>query len=128
VAVRPTVLSKQAQWAYPRLRYHTKPEGRVYTRILTMARTVRDTLIKAGHVPKDMLDIYDFMLVTLRPAAQKVLDEVRRRNELQEEAAEADAAAAKAVAAAAAPAEGARASGGDSSGDDAGGSGDETAA
>lgn len=27
VAVRPTVLAKQAQWAYPRLRYSTKPEG-----------------------------------------------------------------------------------------------------
>lgn len=82
VAVRPTVLAKQAQWAYPRLRYSTKPEGRVYTRILTMARTVRDTLTKGGHPPKDMLDVYDFMLATLRPAAQKILDEVRRRAEL----------------------------------------------
>ncbi len=99
VAVRPTVLAKQAQWAYPRLRYSSKPEGRVYARILTMARTVRDALTRAEHVPKDMLDIYDFMLATLRPAAQKVLDEVRRRNELQEEAAAAEAAAAKAAAA-----------------------------
>ena len=82
VAVRPTVLSKQAQWAYPRLRYSTKPEGKVYTRILTMARTVRDALAKAGQPPKDMLDVYDFMLVTLRPAAVKILDEVRRRAEL----------------------------------------------
>lgn len=94
VAVRPTVLAKQAQWAYPRLRYSTKPEGRVYTRILTMARTVRDALTRSGHQPKDLLDIYDYMLVTLRPAAQKILDEVRHRNELQEEAAAADEAAA----------------------------------
>lgn len=88
VAVRPTVLSKQAQWAYPRLRYSTKPEGRVYTRILTMARTVRDTLTKGGYPPKDMLDVYDFMLVTLRPAAQKLLDEVRHRAELEGDLAE----------------------------------------
>ncbi len=107
VAVRPTVLSLQAQWAHPRLRYSSKPEGRVYTRILTMARKVRDTLNAAGHGPKDMLDIYDFMLSTLRPAARKILDEVRARIELEGDAEAAAKAAAAAVAAAAAPAEGA---------------------
>ncbi|MEM7154618.1 MAG: hypothetical protein AAF799_17350 [Myxococcota bacterium] len=87
VAVRPTLLAKQAQWAYPRLRYSSKPEGRVYTRILTMCRTVRDTLTNANHVPKDMLDVYDFMLVTLRPAAGKILEEVRTRMEIEGSAA-----------------------------------------
>ncbi len=86
VAVRPTVLSKQAQWAHPRLRYSTKPEGKVYTRILTMARTVRDALTGAGYPPKDLLDVYDFMLVTLRPAATKILDEVRHHLAQREEA------------------------------------------
>jgi hypothetical protein len=85
VAVRPTVLAKQAQWAYPRLRYSAKPEGKVYTRILTMARTVRDALTGAGYPPKDLLDVYDFMLVTLRPAATKILADVRRRLAAQEE-------------------------------------------
>lgn len=83
VAVRPTVLAKQSQWAYPRLRYSSKPEGKVYTRVLTMAITVRDALIGAGHAPKDLLDVYDFMLVTLRPAAGKILDDVRRRLDAQ---------------------------------------------
>ena len=86
IAVRPTVLAKQSQWAYPRLRYSSKPEGRVYTRIHTMAITVRDTLTAAGHAPKDLLDVYDFMLVTLRPAATKILDEVRIRMAQQEAA------------------------------------------
>jgi hypothetical protein len=89
VAVRPTVLAKQAQWAYPRLRYAAKPEGKVYTRILTMARTVRDALTGAGYPPKDLLDVYDFMLVTLRPAATKILADVRRRMAAQEEGASA---------------------------------------
>lgn len=113
VAVRPTVLAKQAQWAYPRLRYSSKPEGRVYTRIITMARTVRDTLTNAEHPPKDLLDIYDFMLVTLRPAAAKLLDEVRRRTELMGDIEVAKVAAPAAEGAqqaeAATPAEGAQA-------------------
>lgn len=100
VAVRPTVLAKQASWAYPRLRYSSKAEGRVYTRILNMAITVRDTLTEAGYPPKDMLDVYDFMQVTLRPAAAKILEEVRFRldteSDAQASAAEAASAAAKA--------------------------------
>lgn len=88
VAVRPTVLAMQAQWAYPRLRYSTKPEGRVYTRILNMSRTVRDTLTTADYSPKDLLDVYDFMLVTLRPAARKILDEIRHRMELESDGAD----------------------------------------
>jgi hypothetical protein len=87
VAVRPTVLSKQAQWAQPRLRYATKPDGKVYVRILTMARTVRDALAGAGHPPKDLLDVYDFMLVTLRPAATKILADVRRSIAMHDDAA-----------------------------------------
>lgn len=98
VAVRPTVLSKQSQWAYPRLRYSTKPEGKVYTRIHTMAITVRDTLASAGHPPKDLLDVYDFMLVTLRPAAAKILDVVRGRIAMQDAASSEGEAPAEAVA------------------------------
>jgi hypothetical protein len=87
VAVRPTVLAKQSQWAHPRLRWGAKPDGKSYARILTMARTVRDALVGAGHPPKDLLDVYDFMLVTLRPAAAKILDEVRRNMALHDDAA-----------------------------------------
>ncbi|MCX4246494.1 hypothetical protein [Paraliomyxa miuraensis] len=86
VAVRPTVLAKQSQWASPRLRYSSKPEGKVYARILTMAITVRDALIGAGRAPKDLLDVYDFMVVTLRPAANRLLDEVRIRLDAEAEA------------------------------------------
>jgi hypothetical protein len=95
VAVRPTVLGKQSQWAHPRLRWAAKPEGKAYARILAMAITVRDALTGAGHAPKDLLDVYDFMHVTLRPAATKVLTDVRRRMDLHEDAAPvaADAAA-----------------------------------
>lgn len=91
VAVRPTVLGKQAQWAHPRLRWAAKPDGKAYARILAMAHTVRDALAGAGHPPKDLLDVYDFMLVTLRPAATKILTDVRRRMDLHEDAAPAPA-------------------------------------
>jgi len=92
VAVRPTVLPKQAQWAQPRLRFASKPDGKAYARILAMAFTVRDALTEAGHPPKDLLDVYDFMLVTLRPAATKILADVRRRLDLHDEGAPAAAA------------------------------------
>jgi len=93
VAVRPTVLAKQAQWAHPRLRWAAKPDGKAYARILAMANTVRDALTGAGYPPKDLLDVYDFMLVTLRPAATKILVDVRRRMDMHEDAAPAPAAA-----------------------------------
>lgn len=92
VAVRPTVLAKQAQWAHPRLRFASKPDGKAYARILAMAQTVRDSLTGAGYPPKDLLDVYDFMLVTLRPAATKILADVRRRMDMHEDAAPAAAA------------------------------------
>ncbi len=87
IAVRPTVIGKQAQWASPRLRYSAKPEARVYARILSMGNTVMTRLTEAGQPPKDFLDIYDFMLVTLRPAAERILEEVRARIELEGDAA-----------------------------------------
>jgi hypothetical protein len=86
IAVRPTVLGKQAQWAHPRLRWATKPDGKAYARILAMANVVKDALTGAGHPPKDLLDVYDFMLVTLRPAATKILADVRRSIDLNEDA------------------------------------------
>jgi hypothetical protein len=85
LAVRPTVLAKQAQWAHPRLRWASKPDGKAYARILAMAHTVRDALTGAGYPPKDLLDVYDFMLVTLRPAATKILTDVRRRMDMHED-------------------------------------------
>jgi hypothetical protein len=93
VAVRPTVLAKQAQWAQPRLRFASKPDGKAYGRILAMTLTVRDALTEAGHPPKDLLDVYDFMLVTLRPGATKILADVRRRMDLADDAAPTAAAA-----------------------------------
>ncbi len=91
VAVRPTVLPKQAQWAQPRLRFASKPDGKAYARILGMVLTVRDALAGAGHPPKDLLDVYDFMVVTLRPGAAKILAEVRRELALHDDAAAAEA-------------------------------------
>jgi hypothetical protein len=51
-----------------------------------MANVVKDALTGAGHPPKDLLDVYDFMLVTLRPAATKILADVRRSIDLNEDA------------------------------------------
>ncbi len=51
-------------------------DARQYERLLFMARDVADRLAAAGYTPVDMLDIYDFIWVTLRPAARDKLAEL----------------------------------------------------
>ena len=69
VCIRPTVFKAQAAWMAPRLAYVKRPNAPLYQRYLQMTQTVGDELRKVGHAPRDLLDVYDFMLITLRPSA-----------------------------------------------------------
>lgn len=71
VCIRLTVFKAQAAWMAPRIAYVKRPNAPLYQRYLKMAQTVSDDLKKAGHDPRDLIDVYDFMLVTLRPSARK---------------------------------------------------------
>ena len=75
VCVRPSSFREQAAWMAPRLKMASRPDARLYMRLVEMADTVRQKLEDNSLVPRDLMDVYDFMWTTLRPAARKVLDD-----------------------------------------------------
>lgn len=81
VCVRPSAFREQAAWMAPRLELPPSPAADVYQRLLEMAQAVRGKLEEAGLAPQDLVDVYDFMWTTLRPAARSVLDEAKARDQ-----------------------------------------------
>ncbi len=75
VVVKPSVFRKQAEWMAPRLPYNKLPNAGLYERFRRMAAAVGEKLTEAGHPPRDMFDVYDFIWSTLRPKALKLLDD-----------------------------------------------------
>jgi hypothetical protein len=73
VCVRPNVFAEQARWMAPLLRLPSKPAGRCYLRLRDMALTLRDELEQRDLGARDLLDVYDFIWFTLRPAARKAI-------------------------------------------------------
>lgn len=74
VCVRPSAFREQAAWMAPRLDIEARPNAEVYQRLLDMALAVAGKLGERGLAPRDLIDVYDFMWTTLRPASRKVLD------------------------------------------------------
>ncbi|MBN4049457.1 hypothetical protein JYT86_00195 [bacterium AH-315-N03] len=77
VAVRTKVHSLQARWMAPGLAVSGHPMGLLYERLVQMTKAVEQRLTDAGFAPRDLLDVTDFMWATLRPKAQKRIEEVR---------------------------------------------------
>ena len=96
VCVRPSVFSTQSVTMAPRLRPSKSPTSATFVGYCEMARKIQAALINEGLEPVDLLDIHDFIWVTLRPAANEIL--VRIRAEAAQANADAAAAAAKAEA------------------------------
>ena len=76
VVVKPSVFRKQAEWMAPRLPYNKLPNAGLYERFRRMAEAVGEKLTEAGHPPRDMFDVYDFIWSSLRPKAVKLLEDV----------------------------------------------------
>lgn len=79
VCVKPSAFKDQAKWMAPSLRFRAQPKPRIYTRLLRMADEVREHLQSANVPPKDLLDVYNFIWETQRPAAKDLLTQVRAR-------------------------------------------------
>lgn len=75
VCVRPSTFRKQAAVFAPRKRYARKPGTISYENFLKVAERTRERLCSSGFAPKDLLDVHDFVLVTLRPSAARVLQD-----------------------------------------------------
>lgn len=71
VAVRPTALRKQFGLLGTSVLPSKKPSAASYEHCRKTLQNLRTQLCDLGQAPKDMLDVYDFVWVTLRPAALK---------------------------------------------------------
>ncbi len=74
VCVRPGSFRIQARWMAPRLEVSPVPDGRQYMRFRTMAKTIFKNLKDDGLEPGDLMDVYDFMRLTLKPSAKKLVE------------------------------------------------------
>lgn len=82
LVVRERVLSLQSEWMAPGLSVSTRPMGLLYERLLAMAKGVRDCLKDEGLAPRDLLDVHDFIWVTLKPAGKQRIMAMRRERGL----------------------------------------------
>lgn len=69
VCVRRSAFIRQAATVAPTAKYTKKPQSRPYKNYLRVSQAVKTRLEGAGHQPRDLLDIHDFVWDTLRNAA-----------------------------------------------------------
>ncbi len=77
IAVRPSRFREQAKYMAPRVTLANVPDANVYGRVLGMVSIIKDRLTEAGLVPTDLVDVHDFVCLTLSPKAQKQWDEAK---------------------------------------------------
>ncbi len=80
LVVRPKAVTLQKQWMAPGLSVSDRPMGILYERLVGMATKLRDRLKDNDLEPQDLLDVVDFMWLTLKPAAKREI--LERRAEL----------------------------------------------
>ncbi|MFT4976325.1 MAG: hypothetical protein ACI8S6_002221 [Myxococcota bacterium] len=73
IAIRPSVFGLQARLLAPDQRLNSKPSATHYGWIRDMAFRLDAHLKKVGQQPRDLMDIYEFVWLTLRPNGQKTL-------------------------------------------------------
>lgn len=71
--VRPSVYAEQGTMLLPNFKAAKRPSFKLYSQYVHMAKTVYDELEAADLVPRDLLDVYDFIWETLRPAVREEL-------------------------------------------------------
>jgi hypothetical protein len=69
VSVRRSAFARQAGSIAPAARYARKPRASSYRNYRRVAMGVKKRLIDAGHEPRDLLDVHDFIWATLRKSA-----------------------------------------------------------
>ncbi|WP_045119628.1 hypothetical protein [Haliangium ochraceum] len=84
ICIRPSVFRRQAETSSRSDRWPSTPSALRYARLLTIARELVEALQSAGQAPRDLLDIYDFIYITRRPSAGKVLQKAAEEREAEE--------------------------------------------
>ena len=93
VCIRPSVFFDALRVVSPSQAKKVSPQGGQYNRLAALARELCDRLREAGEEARDLLDVYDFIWETRRPAAEPVLARVRQRMAMAPETAPAPGAA-----------------------------------
>lgn len=73
ICVRAPTFREQAKWMAPRLVLTSTPSGALYVRLADMAGAVKVLLERAGHAPRDLMDVHNFMVMSLAPSARELL-------------------------------------------------------
>lgn len=76
MCLRPSVFGVQGRIVMPRFNPPKRASEAAYQRYLEVARLVEEELTELGHAPLDLLDLHDFVWMTLRPAAREELDRI----------------------------------------------------
>lgn len=77
ICIKPSVFMRQAGLLSPSLAKKSRPTGSTYNRWLAMAQDLRTQLAEMEVEPADMLDVYDFVWQTMRPAAAAEVEAAR---------------------------------------------------
>jgi hypothetical protein len=74
VCVRHSAFRRQAAIFGPSRLYSRRPKRTSYENYRRVAQATKERLEDEGYSPRDLLDVHDFIWVTLRPSARKVLE------------------------------------------------------
>lgn len=77
VVIKPASFRDQARWMAPGLDMDLVPTASLYARLLSMTFRLRMRLEQAGHEPRDLMDVYQFVWTTLRPSAKAFIKQLR---------------------------------------------------
>lgn len=91
ICIHPSRFNAQAKQASARHKPQKAPSGLGYNAFVAMANELRTSLQEHGLEPADLMDVYDFVLLTLRPSSTKLLTELRAESIAREVIAEEDA-------------------------------------
>lgn len=75
ITVRHGTFRDQAKTIAPRLSLEKAANAEAYQEIVTMVKALRGHLAANKHNPRDLMDVHDFIRVTLAPSAKKLLPE-----------------------------------------------------
>lgn len=79
VCVKGSSFREQAKAFAPKLSARLDPAAHLYHGYRDLARGVHQALVDAGCQPRDLVDVHDFVKITLRPKNLEQLDEARRK-------------------------------------------------
>lgn len=86
LCVRPNVIAVQGKVVMPAFNAPKRPSAAGYARYLEVARHVDEELGELGYPPLDMLDLHDFMAMTLRPGVREQLERIHLQSKDAERA------------------------------------------